>query len=229
MALRALLAGLVLALTACNAEEVAPDRLPTFVAAPGRHPALALVLGSGGPRGFAHIGVLKVLEEAGIHPDLIVGSSVGAMVGALYATGMSAAELERAAYGINVLDFFEFRMLGGGVATGKVTQAWVNEHVGNRPLEGLRIPLVVAATRTRDHALTLFNHGDTGLAVRASSASPGQFAAVRIGPETYVDGDEASPVPIRAARSLGAKVVIAVDVSAYVESTPTSAPKEWVE
>ena len=151
------------------------------------------------------------------------------MVGALYAAGMSAADLEREALGINVLQFFELRMIGGGVATGKVTQHWVNEHVGNRPLEGLRIPFVVAATRPRDSTLTLFNHGDTGLAVRASSASPGQFEPVRIGSESYVDGDEASPVPIRAARSLGAKFVIAVDVSAYAESTPKNAPIEWVE
>jgi NTE family protein len=224
------LVALALALAACNAEEVAPERLPRFTpAAAAARPALALVLGSGGPRGFAHIGVLKVLDENGIRPDLIVGSSVGAMVGALYAAGMSAADLEHEAYGINVLEFFELRMLGGGVATGKVTQRWVNEHIGNKPIEGLRTPLVIAATRTRDNTLTLFNQGDTGLAVRASSASPGQFEPVRIGAESYVDGDEASPVPIRAARSLGAKVVIAVDVSAYAESTPKGVPLEWIE
>src|SRR3954462_10293563 len=93
-----------LLLAACNADNVPPGRAPRFVAPNGDwHPRVALVLGSGGPRGFAHIGVLKVLEEAGIHPALIVGSSVGAMVGALYANGMSAAELEREAYQLNVL------------------------------------------------------------------------------------------------------------------------------
>jgi len=211
-------------------EDVPPDRLPRFVAPNGGPaPRVALVLGSGGPRGFAHVGVLKVLEEAGIKPDLVVGSSVGAMVGALYAAGRSAAELEQEAEGINVLEFFEFGMLRGGHATGAMTQKWVNERVEHKPLESLGMPLVVAATRLRDNSQALFNHGDTGLAVRASSASPGSFEPVKIGDELFVDGDESSPVPIRAARTLGAKVVIAVDVSAYASTTPPDAPREWIE
>lgn len=219
-----------LLLAACNADNVPPDRIPRFVPPAGSSPpAVALVLGSGGPRGFAHIGVLKVLEEAGIKPDLIVGSSVGAMAGALYANGMKAADLEREAYQLNVLAFFELKMLGGGPASGATTQSWVNERVDHRLLEQLPTPLVVAAARQRDKQLVLFNQGDTGLAVRASSASPGQFEPVRIGDEVYVDGDEASPVPIRAARSLGARFVIAVDVSAYESTTPPGVPAEWVE
>jgi len=173
--------------------------------------------------------VIKVLEEAGIVPDLIVGASVGAMVGALYANGMSAAELEREAYGIKLFDFFEIGMLRGGPSSGGVTQKWVNERLGGKSLEALPIRLVVAATRQRDGSQVLFNHGDTGLAVRASSASPRQFEPVRVGDEVYVDGDESSPVPIRAARALGAKVVIAVDVSAYERTTPQDAPPEWVQ
>lgn len=219
---------LAIAAAACN-DDVPSERLPRFVPAAGAPPTVALVLGSGGPRGFAHIGVLKVLEENGIRADLVVGTSVGAMVGALYATGMTAAELEREAYGIKVLDFFEIGMLGGGAASGLTTQRWVNERVGGKPLEALRTPLVVGATRVSDGRLVLFNHGDTGLAVRASSASPGQFKPVSVGGEMYVDGDESSPVPIRAARSLGAKLVIAVDVSAYESTTPPNVPREWVE
>ena len=223
----AALAGLLLA--ACIAsDEVAPERRPRFVADAAARPGVALVLGSGGPRGFAHVGVLKVLEENGIQPDLIVGSSVGAMVGALYAGGMRAADLEREALDLDVMDFFELRMLGGGPASGAVTQSWVNARVGGRPLEALRTPLVVTATRLRDGAPVLFNRGDTGLAVRASSASPGQFEPVRIGEEMYLDGDESSPVPIHAARTLGARVVIAVDVSAFAETTPPNVPREWV-
>lgn len=223
----ALLAALLLA--ACHAgEDVPPERQPRFVADPARRPGVALVLGTGGPRGFAHLGVLKVLEEAGVKPDLIVGASVGAMVGALYAGGMGAAQLEREADGINMLDFFEWRSLAGGISTGSVTQSWVNERVEDRPLEALGIPLVVTATRVRDNKLVLFNRGDTGLAVRASSASPGQFEAVRIGSEMYVDGDESSPVPIHVARMLGARVVIAVDVSAHAATTPPGVPAEWV-
>jgi NTE family protein len=224
----AFLACALLALAGCNAAtDVPKDRLPSFVA-PTAAPRVALVLGSGGPRGFAHIGVLKALEDSGIHPDLIVGSSVGSMVGALYAAGLSAREIERLAFELNVLEFFEFKVLGGGLASGGSIQNYVNARVHGKPIEQLKIPFVAAATRVSDGKLALFNRGDTGLAVRASGASPGQFEPVRIGAETYVDGDEASPVPIRAARALGAKVVIAVDVSAYAEDTPKSAQREWV-
>jgi NTE family protein len=150
------------------------------------------------------------------------------MVGALYASGMSARELERLAYEINVLEFFEFRVLGGGLATGSTIQNYVNTKVDGLAIEQLKVPFVATATRLSDGKIALFNHGDTGLAVRASGASPGQFEPVRIGGELYVDGDESSPVPIEAARRLGAKVVIAVDVSAYAADTPATAPLEWI-
>jgi NTE family protein len=220
---------LALVLAACQDSNVPPERLPRFVQPTGPAPRIALVLGSGGPRGFAHIGVLKVLDEAGIHPDLVVGSSVGAMVGALYSSGIPAPDLEKLAYQINVMEFFEFRMLRGGLATGTAIQTYVNTKVHNEMLEQLPMRFVAIATRTSDHKLVLFNHGDTGLAVRASSASPGQFDPVRVGDDTYVDGDEMSPVPILVARRLGAKVVIAVDVSAYAEDTPAGVPQEWID
>jgi NTE family protein len=207
---------------------VPPERLPRFEKPAGPAPSVALVLGSGGPRGFAHIGVLKALEEAGVRPDLIIGSSVGSMVGALYAAGLDARHLERLAYEINVLEFFESPMLWGGVASGNAVANYVNLRVSGKPIEALPIAFVAAATRLPDGKLALFNRGDTGLAVRASGASPGQFEPVKVGDYLYVDGDEASPVPIEAARSLGARVVIAVDVSAYVEDTPPGVPREWV-
>jgi NTE family protein len=224
---RALIAVLLL-LSACYAPEVSNDRVPRYepLRAP---PRLALVLGSGGPRGFAHIGVLKVLEEAGIHPDLVVGSSVGAMVGAIYASGKSAAELDAISQKIRVADFFELGMLGIGKSTGGATQNYVNNLVGDRTIEQLKIPFAAAAMRVRDRKLVLFTRGDTGLAVRASSADPDMFDPVRIGNEAYVDGDEASPVPIHAARMLGARFVIAVDVSAYAEDTPPNVPHEWID
>jgi NTE family protein len=229
-ALRAALACVSLGLASCNVgdRDPLPERMPRFEPSKGPAPRVALVLGSGGPRGFAHIGVLKVLEQNGIRPDLIIGSSVGSMVGALYAAGWSAADLERLAYQINVMEFFEFSILRGGLATGQTVQSYINMRVRERPIEALKIAFVAAATRVSDGKLALFNRGDTGLAVRASGASPGQFEPVRIGKEFYVDGDEASPVPIRAARELGAKLVIAVDVSAYLEDTPMTAPREWV-
>jgi NTE family protein len=218
-------------LAGCNLgdSDVAAARRPRFEPPAGTEPPrLALVLGSGGPRGFAHIGVLKVLDEEGIRPDLVIGSSVGAMVGALYAGGLDAKHLERLAYEINVMEFFEARMITGGLATGRAVQDYVNARVGGEPIERLKVRFAAAATRERDHELVVFNRGDTGLAVRAASASPGQFEPVRIGAEQYVDGDESSPVPIRAARDLGARVVIAVDVSAYLNETPASAPREWI-
>ena len=215
-------------LAACTSDDVPPERLPRFEPPTGA-PRVALVLGSGGPRGFAHIGVLKVLEENGIKPDLVIGSSVGAMVGALYANGTSARDLERLAHEINVLEFFEFRMLGGKLATGSTIQAYVNQRVDNKPMEALGVPFVAAATRLSDRKMALFNRGDTGLAVRASSATPEQFEPVPVGGDLYVDGDLSSPVPIRAARALGARFVIAVDVSAYEADTPPGVPREWVE
>ena len=207
------------------------DRTPRFEApAPGSAPPrIALVLGSGGHRGFAHIGVLKALAENGIRPDLIVGTSIGAVVGALYAGGMSAGDLEDLAYSLNMFDFFELRMLFGKTPTGAGLQAFVTRNVEGRLIEELRMPFAAAVTRVRDHSLVLFNRGDTGLAVRASAASPGEFQPVSIKGEMYVDGDEVSPVPIRAARRLGARVVIAIDVSAYAQETPASAPARWVE
>lgn len=227
------LAFTLLALAGCvrGSEEFSGTRAPRFDRpAPGMAPPrVALVLGSGGHRGFAHIGVLKILAENGIRPDLVIGSSVGAVVGALYAGGMSATELESLAYDLNSLEFFELNMLVGGLASGRRVQDLVNKHVQGRTIEELPVAFAAAATRIRDSSLMLFNRGDTGIAVRASAASPGGFEAVRISGEAYVDGDEASPVPIRAARRMGARVVIAVDVSAYVRETPAGVPAEWVE
>jgi NTE family protein len=223
-----ILATAALLLAACQAPETPPERLPRFEPLATK-PDVALVLGSGGPRGFAHIGVLKVLDENGIKPDLVVGSSVGAMVGALYASGLDARRLEALSERIKVADFFELGMLGIGKASGVATQKYVNEHIGGRPIEALPMAFAAAATRVADQSLVLFNRGDAGLAVRASSANADSFEPVRIGTSEYVDGDDVSPVPIRAARSLGARFVIAVDVSAYPEDTPPSVPREWVD
>ncbi|HSN21396.1 MAG TPA: patatin-like phospholipase family protein [Usitatibacter sp.] len=210
-------------------DSVPAARLPRFEPLAGPPPRIALVLGSGGPRGFAHVGVLKVLEEMGIRPDLVVGSSVGAMVGVLYAGGYDAGALERLAGGLNMLRFYELRELLRKRATGEPIQGYVNGKLGGRTLEELRIPVGVAVTRLSDHRLVLFDRGDAGLAVRASAADPDNFEPVRIGADMYADGDELSPVPIRAARALGAQFVIAVDVSAYPETTPPGVPQAWID
>ncbi len=187
---------------------------------------VALVLGAGGPRGFAHIGVLKVLEENGIEADLVVGASVGAILGSLYANGMNAHEMERMAMELDATRFIGIST-SGLTGNGGALYDWIADLTNNRPLEGMKRKLAVTAARKSDNELTIFNVGNTAAAVRASSATPAQFSPVRIRGTEYVDGDEAAPVPIKAARSLGARVVIAVDVSAHLSATPSRAPESW--
>lgn len=221
----------VIALTACgNPAEQAVTANPP-VADPSAippTPALALVLSSGGPRGFAHIGVLKVLEEAGVHPDLIVGTSSGALVGVLYAANPSAREIEAQALALGGTDVFDYDVFRRRVS-GAALEAWVNGALANRPLDRLDVPVVVVATRQRDEVPVAFTRGDAGAAVRASSAVPGSYAPVEISGTTYVDGDIAAPLPIAIARRLGARRVIAVDVAQNVSRAPPppGAPKDW--
>jgi NTE family protein len=203
---------------------------PPRFAAPSaaERPQLALVLGSGGRRGFAHAGVLRALDAAGIKPDLIVGVSIGSVIGALYAAGATAAEVERLALDIDLSSLRDLSWIHWGKVRGQKLQDFVNAHVRQRPLEALGTRFAVVATREHDGALTLFNRGDTGAAVRASSAVPGTFYAVRVNGVSYVDGDVASPVPVRATRMLGAQVVVAVDISAQPEKAPAGVPEAWL-
>lgn len=204
---------------------------PRFVApsAVAPRPKVALVLGSGGPRGFAHIGALKVLEAEGIKPDLIVGASVGAMVGALYASGHSVSQIEQLALNLNVLTLIDYAaLLKGRRIGGASIERFVNNHVDGRKIEQFATPFAAIAVNMADGKVSVFNHGNAGLAVRASSAIPGNFDPVRILGVDYIDGDEHTPLPIRVARDMGAQVVIAVNVSEYMEDTPTGVPPEWV-
>jgi NTE family protein len=224
-----LLIALLLCLTSCAggiADYNGADA-PRFAPYPDdQRPKVALVLGAGGPRGFAHIGVLKVLEENGIEADLVVGASVGAMLGALYANNMKAADIEKLALELDAKQFIGIST-SGIVGNGNAVYRWVEELTENRPLEAMRKKFAVIAARRSDNQLTIFNVGNTAAAVRASSATPAQFSPVRIRGVEYQDGDEATPVPIKAARSLGARVIIAVDVSAHLSATPASAPESW--
>ncbi len=176
-------------------------------------PVIGLVLGAGGSRGFAHVGVLKAFEEAGIEADVIVGVSSGAVVAALHAGGMRAAELETTALAIEDNDLLDFTLFGPGIIEGDRLQAYINDTLRNRPIEALQKPFVAVAAEKETSRMTVFNRGNTGLAVRASASVPKLFWPVVIRGTEYVDGGVASRVPASVARAMGADIVIAVDVS----------------
>ena len=176
-------------------------------------PVVGLVLGAGGSRGFAHVGVLKAFEDAGIEADVIVGVSSGAVVAALHAGGMRAAELEATALAIEDNDLLDFTVFGPGIIEGGRLQAYINDTLRNRPIEALQKPFVAVAAERDTNRMIVFNRGNTGLAVRASASVPKLFWPVVIRGTEYVDGGVASRVPASVARAMGADIVIAVDVS----------------
>jgi len=176
-------------------------------------PLIALALGSGGTRGFAHIGVIKALEEAGIVADIVTGASSGAVVAALYADGRKGRELEEIALVLEKGDLLDFALFGNGWVHGRALQDFVNRMVDARPIERLAKPFAVVATEANSGRMTVFNRGDTGIAVRASASIPRLFVPPVINGREYVDGGLSSPVPVKVARAMGADVVIAVDVS----------------
>jgi NTE family protein len=188
-------------------------------------PLVALALGSGGARGFAHIGVIKALEEAGIVPDIVTGSSSGAVVAALYASGRQARELEEIALGLERGDLVDYALFGNGWVKGEALQDFVNRMVNGKPIERLAKPFAVIATEARSGRMVVFNRGDTGVAVRASASVPRIFVPPVINGEEYVDGGLSSPVPVKVARAMGADIVIAVDVSWFGQAR-TRSPDE---
>lgn len=202
----------------------APRAAPVAWPQPGGR-RLALVLSSGGPRGFAHVGVLRALEELGVRPDLIVGASVGALVGGLKAAGQSASALEAIALELGPLSMISVSLAGPEWLSGDPIAERVNAVAGNRPIEALGTRFVAVAARRRDQAVVGLAAGDLGVAVQASCAIVGRFAPVRIAGEQYVDPDLIAPMPVRLARELGARQVIAVDVSAYEDKAPAGSQR----
>lgn len=185
-------------------------------------PRVALVLSSGGPRGYAHIGVLRVLEEAGIVPDLVVGSSVGAVIGVFWAAGLSAARIDELSMQGGPLTVFDPSPFADrGWIHGRRLQDYVDQGVGGRRLQDLPRSAIVVATRRDDKQPRYFASGHAGVAVRASSAMPGIFSPVGIEGVEYEDGDES--LPVSAAREAGARFVIAVDVMPQAGSAPAEA------
>ena len=187
------------------------------VASIENQPKVALVLGGGGAKGFAHIGVIKALEENGITPTLVVGTSVGSLVGSLYASGYNAKQLEQLALNTSDSELTDFTLSNQGFIEGIKLKNFINTKVSGRAIEDF--PISFAAVAAEKHTLkkAVFSSGDAGLAVQASCSVPNIFIAPRIPEQVgkkYIDGGVVSLVPVDTARDLGADIIIAVDVTA---------------
>jgi NTE family protein len=186
-------------------------------------PRIGLALGGGAARGFAHVGVIQVLEEAGIRPSLVAGTSAGSLVAAIYASGKTGAQLQQVAETMEeaAIADWSLQIFSRGALRGEALGRYVNAQVNSRLIENMPMPLGIVATDLNTGVDTLFQRGDTGTAVRASSAVPAVFQPVKISGRDYVDGGLVSPVPVRAARKMGAELVIAVDISSPPEGNLT--------
>jgi NTE family protein len=209
---------------------VTPPASPPVPAQAPRNIKVALVLGGGAARGFAHIGVIKALEAQGIFPDMVVGTSAGSLVGALYAAGNNGFALQKLAMEMDEAAISDWSVplfsQSSGVIKGEAVQLYVNRAVNNQPIEKLKIPFGAVATDLHTGQAILFRRGNTGAAVRASSAVPGVFQPMKIGGATYVDGGLVSPVPVSFARKMGADFVIAVNISVQPDAQPASGTLE---
>ena len=207
------------------------DPLAPSMVALARVPRTAWVLGSGGPRGFAHVGVLLALAQLQLRPDVIVGASIGSLVAVLAASGMSAADMQDLALRVQPWQFARLNITQGEMLTGSGVAQFVRDRLfehspdlGPLPLlQSLKLPVVCVAHRVADGAAVAFNQGDAGLAVQAACAIEGQFTPVRIRGQRHVDADLHMPLPVRVARVLGATRVLAVDVSAFEDKAPSAA------
>jgi len=189
-----------------------------------QRPALGLALGSGAARGLAHIGVLKVLEEAGIPINIIAGTSMGAFIGAMYAAGVPVIQMEKAALEI---DWFRMARLldpvlpTSGLTDGKKLVAFMAALLPARDFKDLKQTLAVTATDINTGESIIIKQGDLLEALRASLAFPGIFSPVRFGKRLLVDGGLCKPIPTDVARSLGAEKVIGVcTIPAVIKQSP---------
>jgi NTE family protein len=226
----------IFVLTGCSTAEIQQPPVvsqPSIVVAPPKLPKnikIGLALGGGAARGFAHIGVIKVLEANGIVPDIVVGTSAGSLVGALYAAGNNGLALNKLALEMDEAEISDwsvpFFSSATGVLKGEALQNYVNRTVNNVPLEKLKMRFGAVATDLNSGLPILFQRGNTGVAIRASSAVPSIFQPVKIGDHYYVDGGLVSPVPVRFARQMGADFVIAVNISTQADAQPATSSVE---
>ncbi len=201
---------------------------PPVIVASKIPPRIGLALGGGAARGFAHVGVIQVLEEAGIRPVLVAGTSAGSLVAAIYASGKSGKQMQSVAETMEEATMADWTLplFNRGMLRGDALARYVNTQVSSRLIEDMPLPLGIVATDLNSGQSMLFQRGDTGTAVRASSAVPAVFQPVRISGRDYVDGGLVSPVPVRAARQMGAELVIAVDISNAPENNPAGGTLE---
>jgi NTE family protein len=216
---------LVLVIASCTLKEVQPVPTPPpiqpapVVQPPPKPAKIALVLGAGLSKGFAHIGVLKILESNKIPIHMIVGTSVGSAVGCLYAYGYNAFELQKMSFSIEKGDIVDLTIPDNGFIKGEKLEEFINKTLKNTPMEKLKIPFYAVVTEIRNGQEVILGKGNTGQAVRASCSMPGVFRPVKIGDKLYVDGGVVSPVAVDAAKRFGADIVMAVDISTSVDRT----------
>lgn len=214
--------GLAMTLVGCAVPPpVAVQPVAPVVRVAPKPPKIGLALGGGAARGFAHIGVLQVLEEQGIKPDLIVGTSAGSVAATLYASGKTPVEMADMAINMDESSITDWMFPGRSLLKGEALAKYVRGFTGGTQIENMRLPLGIVATDLNSGQPILFRKGDAGTAVRASSSVPGVFQPVKIGVREYVDGGLVSPVPVRFAKQMGADLIIAVDISSIPEGQPT--------
>lgn len=200
-----------LALIGCDKTVKTPTQITPLKA---REPIIAIALGGGGAKGFAHIGVLKVLESHGIKPKIVTGTSAGSFVGSIYASGKSPYQLQQIAVQLKESDLRDLTLNSQGIVLGQKLQDFVNRNVANKPIEQFPIRFAAVATRLDNGKKADFIKGNAGQAVRASCSIPNVFVPATIAKIRYVDGGLVSPIPVKTAKDMGADIIIAVDISA---------------
>ncbi|MDE3245035.1 MAG: patatin-like phospholipase family protein [Acidobacteriota bacterium] len=206
--------------TACQPP---PVTVPRPVQGPPPKPRIALVLGGGAARGFAHVGVIRALEQEKIPIDMVVGTSVGGLIGAIYAADANSFDLEWTAFQLEKDDLFDFGVMtavtGMGFAKGDKLEAWVKSHIKTTNIENMKIPFAAVATDLNWGHKVVLDKGSVARAIRASAAIPGVFQPVQHQGKILVDGGVTDNIPISVAKAKGADLVIAVDISANLGNT----------
>lgn len=216
---------LILAANSCS-NKTPPDKLNL---ADDNRPKIALALGGGGARGFAEIGVLRVLEQEKIPIDLVVGTSVGSLIGALYADTGDVLHLEFEAVVIKEEDIFDRSLMSfwsGGLVKGERIEQFLNSKLKNKKIQNMKIPFIAVTTDLRTGETIPIKQGSVAKAVHASAAIPGVFVPVKLYKRTLVDGAVTNPIPADIARENGADIVIAVAIPAAM---PKEAPKNPIQ